>query len=814
MELLDYEREHLELLRGRLAECMVLLKSDGSFPLDGPCRIAAYGSGVRHTIKGGTGSGEVNSRFSVTVEDGLLQAGFELSTVKWLDRYDTILREARKQFTADLRRQAKAAGQNAVYFGMGKNMPEPEYKLPLDGGGEAAVYVVSRISGEGSDRVPGPGDVMLTESEVRDIQALNSSFPKFMLVLNVGGPVDLSSVQNVGNILVLSQLGVETGSALADILLGKAYPSGKLATTWTAWGDYPDTGDFGDQNDTRYREGVYVGYRWFDTAGKKAMYPFGYGLGYTAFSLRTESAVVDGSVFRATVRVRNTGNFAGKETVQLYLSCPEVNLDKPYQSLAAFAKTRELQPGDECVLGLSFDLRDQASYDRSTGTFILEYGDYVVRAGNSSTDAVPCAVLWLGETVTVRKVRKALGDPGFEDLRPDRQPLEIPEDVPVLELDPASFTCEAPEYDLPEEIDPEVSALSDEELVYLSVGAFDPKAGLAGVVGSSGGIVAGTAGETTSVLKDKGFIPVVMADGPAGVRISKDFYRDEKGAHPAAGISLPDSMAELLSPFLRFVLRLIGGRGKPPKNAVIEHQYCTAIPIGTAIAQSWNTSFARECGDIVGSEMERFGVHLWLAPALNIHRSILCGRNFEYFSEDPLITGKMASALTQGVQAHPGRGVTIKHYAANNQETNRYGSNSLVSERAMREIYLRGFEICVRESAPRAVMTSYNLLNGTHTAERRDLVQDILRSEFGFSGIVMTDWVVGTMMLRKDDRHPAVTQHLTCAAGGDLFMPGSQADYREILDALRSGKLGRKQLEISGTRVLRAGRYTAVSRQG
>ena len=811
MELLDYEREHLSLLRSRLPECTVLLKYDGSFPLDGPCRIAAYGSGVRRTIKGGTGSGEVNSRFFVNVEDGLREAGFEITTGSWLDAYDSVLADAKKEFIADLRRQARAAGQNAVYFGMGKNMPEPEYDLPLDAEGDAAVYVVSRISGEGNDRVPGPGDVMLTASETRDILALSERFDKFMLVLNVGGPVDLSGVQEVRNILVLSQLGVETGSALADILLGKAYPSGKLATTWTAWEDYPSAGDFGDPDDTRYSEGVYVGYRWFDTAGKKAMYPFGYGLGYTTFSLSTESAVIDGSVFRATVRVRNTGNFAGKETVQLYLSCPEVNLDKPFQSLAAFAKTKELQPGEECVLGLSFDLKDQASYDRSTASYVLEYGDYVVRTGNSSADTVPCAVLWLEETVTVRKVRSALGDPGSEDLRPDTQPLEIPEDVPVLELDPASFTCVTAEYDCPEETDEEVSALSDEELVYLAVGAFDPKAGLASVIGSAGGIVAGTAGETTSVLRDKGFLPLVMADGPAGVRISKDFYRDAKGAHPAGGFSLPDSMAELMSPLLRTLLKLVTGRSRPPKNAVIEHQYCTAIPIGTALAQSWNTSFARECGDIVGSEMARFGVHLWLAPALNIHRSILCGRNFEYFSEDPLVTGKMASALTQGVQAHPGRGVTIKHYAANNQETNRYGSNSLVSERAMREIYLKGFEICVREAHPRAVMTSYNLLNGTHTAERRDLVQDILRCEFGFDGLVMTDWVVGTMMLRKNDRHPAVRQHLTAAAGGDLFMPGSPADYREILSALKAGELDRKQLEISGTRVLRAGRKLAGS---
>ena len=814
MELLDYEREHLSVLRSRLAECTVLLRYDGSFPLENPCRIAAYGSGVRHTIKGGTGSGEVNSRFFVNVEDGLRDAGFELTTGRWLDAYDGVLRDARKQFIADLRSQAKAAGQNVVYYGMGKVMPEPDYDLPLDADGDAAVYVVSRISGEGNDRVPAPGDVMLTESETRDILYLNSRFERFMLVLNVGGPVDLSGVSEVGNILILSQLGVETDSALADILLGKAYPSGKLATTWTAWSDYPAVGDFGDPDDTHYREGIYVGYRWFDSVGKRAMYPFGYGLGYTTFSAVTESVRLEGSSFCASVRVRNTGSFPGRETVQLYLSCPEVLLDKPYQQLAAFAKTDELAPGGECVIDLSFDLRDQASYDTKTGAYILEYGDYIVRIGCSSTDTVPAAVIYIESSVTVFDVRRALGDPGFEDYIPESPVQEtLPEGIPVLTLSEDAVATATAQYGLPEEIDPEVTSLTDEELAYLAVGAFDPKAGLASVIGSAGGIVAGTAGETTSVLKDKGFVPLVMADGPAGVRISRDFYRDAKGSHPAAGISLPDSMADLLSPFLKFILKLISGRSKPPKGAVIEHQYCTAIPIGTALAQSWNTDLVKRCGDIVGAEMERFGIHLWLAPALNIHRSILCGRNFEYFSEDPLISGSMAAALTEGVQSHPGCGVTIKHYASNNQETNRYGNNSLVSERAMREIYLRGFEICVRNAHPAAVMTSYNLLNGVHTAQRRDLIQDILRSEFGFDGLVMTDWVVGAMMNRKADRHPAVVQHLTAAAGSDLFMPGSSADYKDILSAVKSGALSRKQLEITATRLLRAGRKLAGARQ-
>ncbi|MBQ1315887.1 MAG: glycoside hydrolase family 3 protein, partial [Lachnospiraceae bacterium] len=242
--------------------------------------------------------------------------------------------------------------------------------------------------------------------------------------------------------------------------------------------------------------------------------------------------------------------------------------------------------------------------------------------------------------------------------------------------------------------------------------------------------------------------------------------------------------------------------GKKPVGEVKE-QYCTAIPIGCAIAQSWNDALAEELGDIVGDEMERFGVHLWLAPALNIHRSIRCGRNFEYYSEDPLISGRMAAAVTRGVQKHPGRGTTIKHFTVNNQEYNRIGSNSQVSERAMREIYLKGFEICVKESQPHALMTSYNLLNGIHTSERRDLITDILRAEWGYEGIVMTDWVIAGITQVKNPAHRNALSDQVAAAGGDLFMPGGKGDLKNIMDALESGTLSRRQLEENATRVYR-----------
>ena len=798
MELFDYEKNHLELLRTHLAECTVLLKSNGDFPLTEPGKIAAYGCGVRKTVKGGTGSGEVNSRYFVNVEQGLKDAGFTITTENWLDGYDQVYNEARKQFYVRLKAEAKEKKTIAIMYAMGKVMPEPDYELPLDGEGDVAIYVLSRTSGEGNDREPVAGDVKLSPTEKRDILALNAKYSKFMLVINAGGAVDLSEIGEVKNILVLSQLGVETGAALADILLGKQNPSGKLATTWSAWEDYYPMPDFGDHNDTRYKEGIYVGYRYFDAVGKKALYPFGYGLSYTTFAISNTAATVDGDKITVTADVTNTGNLPGKEVVQVYVSAPEGKLDKPYQDLAGFAKTAELAPGASETVTVTFDVKDLASYDEETASYILECGNYVIRVGNSSVDTQIVAMAVLGQTVTTKQVRNACGKPDFSDWKPEKEiPTVVDSTVPVLVLDPAAFVTAVVDFHPVYGIDPAMEELTDEQLAYANVGAFS---GSMSIVGSAGIHVAGAAGETTS--KVPGLPVMILADGPAGLRLSQKFYRDEKGAHTIGVGGLPESISEFVPAPLQWVMKLLGGKSKTPENAVTEYQYCTAIPIGTALAQSWNLDFARTCGDIVGDEMERFGVHLWLAPAMNIHRSILCGRNFEYFSEDPIISGKMAAALTLGVQTHPGCGTTIKHYAANNQEYNRYGNNSQVSERAMREIYLKGYGICVKESQPKAVMTSYNLLNGKHTAERRDLCEDILRCEFGFKGIIMTDWVVGNgVMNSKLDIHPAVKPQLVAAAGGDLFMPGCKADHKNIMKGLADGSLTRQQLLINATRV-------------
>lgn len=800
MKLYDYEKKHLEQLRKHLAECTVLLKSNGDFPLENAGKIAAYGSGVRNTVKGGTGSGEVNSRFFTNIEKGLEENGFTITTKAWLEAYENVRAEARKEFHKVIKARAKAHHTRAVIEGMGAVMPEPEYELPLDGEGDVAIYVVSRISGEGNDRRAERGDVLLSKTEQRDILALNKKYKKFMLILNVGGVVDLSPVSEVNNILLLSQLGVETGAVLADILMGKAYPSGKLTTTWSAWEDYATVGDFGNPDDTCYKEGIYVGYRYFDTVGKKALYPFGFGLGFTTFEVSIEGVVNNGADIMVAAKVRNTGNHMGREVVQVYVSSPEETLDKPYQSLAGFTKTRELAPGEEEIVKVLFPLTDLASYDTTNASYLLEQGNYMIRLGNSSVNTKVCAVAKLADTVVVQKVRNSCGKPSFEDWKPEKyNRQEDTTGVEILEIKPADIVSKVVEYDAEYEIDPAVKDLSDEQLAYINIGAFAPKGGIASIIGNASWSVAGAAGETTNELKSHGFPVMVMADGPAGLRLSQKYYEDEKGVH-SLNVAMPESVLEFMPKPVAWFMR------RPPKvkkGVTVKEQYATAIPIGTAVAQSWNLNFAGMCGDIVGDEMERFGVHLWLAPALNIHRSILCGRNFEYFSEDPLISGLFTAAITNGVQTHPGCGTTIKHYAANNQETNRYANNSQVSERAMREIYLKGFGICVRESQPCALMTSYNLLNGVHTSEHRGITEDILRREYGYKGIVMTDWVTGGGLLTQNAKYGQPNAGKVAAAGGDLFMPGCSKDYNEILESLKDGTLSRKQLEINATRVYR-----------
>eukprot|EP00833_Pecoramyces_ruminatium_P001261 jgi/Orpsp1_1/1175293/evm.model.c7180000053313.1 len=706
-EMNQYEIDHINAIDKYLGECTVLLRKNGDFPFGEKVKeIYLYGNGVRKTIKGGTGSGDVNSRHFDTVEEAFTKAGFKIMTTDYLDAYDKIYADAKAEYKKKLQSDPNVMA-NPMSL-MGAVMPEPEYDISYEKEGDIALYVLSRISGEGTDRTPTKGDVYLTDTETKIILDLAKGFKKFMLVLNTGGPVDLSGLEDVKNILILSQLGVNTSNALVDIVVGKKYPSGKLATTWTKFEDYQTIGDFGDNEDTNYKEGIYVGYRYFDTENVDVMFPFGFGLGYTDFEYEVKSAKLNGEKFEVTVSVKNIGQFKGKEVMELYLSKPNTTLDEPYQVL--------------------------------TATYILDKGSYIVRVGNSSRNTTPCGEIKVKSKINVKKVANKMGKPEFEDYVPEAERKEDDlSKVKKFTLNPKYIKEQVVDYDQEFEISEEVKKLTDEEKAKLVIGAYQD--GPASVVGSASISAAGAAGETHRVA---GLEPVVMADGPAGLRLAKDYFIDEYGAHNTAG-SMPESMIEYLPDEMKSAFLNIP---EIPEGTEIKHQYTTAIPIGTAIAQSWNKKFAEICGDV-------------------------------------------------GVQKHNRRYVTIKHYAANNQETNRYGNNGHVSERALREIYLKGFEICVKEASPKAVMTSYNLINGVHTNESKDLTTDILRIEFGHKGIVMTDWIVGL----GGGKYPSETSNGVIKAGGDIFMPGNKNDFENILNALKNDSLTMEELEISASRI-------------
>ena len=789
------EKKHIEMLRPYLGECCVLLKKDGSFPLDSPCSIAAYGHGVRHTIKGGTGSGEVNSRYFVNIEQGLEEAGFTLVHKSWHEDFEKALEQAKAEFTKFLKAKAKEEKTNVLVAAMGAVMKQPEYDLALDYTAEAAIYVVSRISGEGNDRNNIKGDFKLTDSEIRDILKLNKNYEKFMLVINAGGPLDLTPVKDVSNILVLSQLGVETGHVLSDIFLGKTNPSGRLTTTWSAYEDYGFTDDFGNWDDTRYREGIYVGYRYFDSIDKKPLYPFGYGLSYTEFRSSFKDIKTEGPKVSVKITVKNIGKYPGKETIQLYLSCPVHKLDKEVKSLVAYKKTKILEPNRSQTLELSFDLKDFSSYDGDKASYILEKGKYVLLLGKNASDTLPIAILNLKKNFTVRKVKNLFPETDFSDYQNHRSLEYDKKDLTEIDLDLSKEKTEIITYEQNEHFDERLKHLSDSQLALLNIGAY--KGFMANVIGSASTTVAGAAGESYGEIKE--VQKLIMADGPAGLRLSRYFYEDSKGIH-SLGSNIPETILEVLPKIIKWFLKR---QDKQPKNIEIKEQFATALPIETAIAQSFNDEFAYICGYIVGEEMEAYGVDLWLAPAMNIHRNVLCGRNFEYFSEDPILTAHMASAITKGVQKHEGRGVTIKHFAANNQERNRYASNSIVSERALREIYLKAFGLCIKEADPAAVMSSYNLLNGTHTSESRVLSENILRDEFDFKGLLMTDWITGGLLLNARPKYAPPHDGKVAAAGNSLFMPGSKRDYKQIMCGLKNNTVTREQLMINASHLLK-----------
>ena len=657
---------------------------------------------------------------------------------------------------------------------------------------DAAVYVLSRNSGEGADRRAVPGDYYLSEQEISDITLLAGQYQKFVLLLNVGGVVELSPVKDLpGAIVLMGQGGSGCGDAAAAVLSGRETPCGKLTATWAVeYADYPFAGEFGDRYDSYYKEGVFVGYRWFDSLGKEVLYPFGYGLSYTTFALSIQGAELRENQVSVRVVVKNTGAHPGKEVVQLYAAPKAPGLGKPYQSLAAFEKTKLLAPGEEQALTLNFDGELLAVYNEAKAAWLIEQGEYCLLCGTNSRSTTPCAVICVSQTIITEQCENKLRGEEVEEIGNTRY-FSFPKKLPVLQLDPGAF--DTIKHDYTKQPADDFGALTETELATLCIGAARIDMSAVTVVGTFSEGLPGAAGETTSLLTEKGVPSITMVDGPAGVRVNPILHEKNGGY-------LSDPREDPI------FSKLITADTAPVdlSGSVTRYQYCTALPVASMLAQSWNPELLYQAGELIAAEMELLGVDIWLAPAMNIQRNPLCGRNFEYFSEDPLLTGVCAAALTNGVQSRPGKCVSIKHFAANNQETNRNFHNAHVSERALREIYLRGYEICLKKSKPATVMTALNLINGAHAACDHDLLTDILRREWGFDGIVMTDWgTTGVPGSNQGQKYDCCYASDCIRAGNDLIMPGSKRDLDYLLADLENGKLDPEDVRRCGGNILK-----------
>lgn len=786
-EVTPLERKNQQAVRQLAGECMVLLENDGALPLrESERKVALYGNGARHTVKGGTGSGDVNTRENINVEQGLIAAGFDILSGEWLDSFDAELSKAEKEYMESVEKEMEERGVPVHMVLFERPFEDPQTpSIVKKEETETAIYVLSRNSGEGKDREYRKGDYLLTDRELENLRFLAENYEKTILLLNIGGVIDseaIKGIQGLNAVVLMGQLGNIGGYAAADVLTGKTYPSGRLTDTWAKnYYDYPSSKNFshnnGNVDDEYYTEDIFVGYRYFDTHKIAPSYCFGYGKSYTQFEIKTErfsveNAGADGKI-SLEIAVANTGKeFAGREVVQVYYSAPKGGLEKPYQELVSFAKTQLLQPGETEKLTVTFKSADMASYSTKDAAWILEPGEYVIRAGADSAHTDVAGTVKIEDKTVTSQLTNRLADNEKSDISYKIRPiLEDRNPQRFLTLQDVKEGCASVE---------ELAAqLTVEEMAQLTVGIERRAKNGTQVVGNAANLVPGAAGETSSVLlKDRGIFPLILADGPAGLRLQPHFKTTEDGGVLPGG----EVFGMNRTPF----------PDDTPDTAIDHYQYCTAIPIATTLAQSWDMALVEKMGEIVGKEMKQFHIHLWLAPGMNIHRNPLCGRNFEYYSEDPLLSGKCAAADTRGVQSHGGQGTTIKHFAANNQEDNRMFTNAHISERALREIYLKGFEIAVKESQPYAIMTSYNLLNGIHTANHYELLQAVARDEWGFEGMIMTDWCTSqdtSYMGLTSDKYPWSSSEWCIKAGNDLQMPGCIENIDDIINGVKSGEI-------------------------
>ena len=810
-EVTQRETDHRKLAREAAAEGFVLLENKDHFlPLAKGSKVGLYGAGAIRTIKGGTGSGDVNERDSVNIFQGMKNAGYDVTSSDRLEDYDKLYVQARLDWKNEI--FTKLNGDDTKFFDaysatpffMPSGNPIDEEKAAADGA-DTAFFVLARIAGENKDRFDTEGDYFISKEEKAILAQVSRCYKNVVLVINTGGLMDLAFVEefdNIRSILQYVQAGQEGGNAFADVASGDVTPSGKMTDTWAKdYYDYPGAEVYsyksGDLMKEKYEEGIFVGYRYFDTFEVPVRYSFGYGMSYTDFEIRTNDIKVSGRGMMnpkvsVTVTVTNTGDtYAGKEVVQIYASCPQGRLVKEFRRLAGFGKTKLLAPKESQTMTITFPLYQLTSYEEESASWILEPGMYGIWVGNDLNTSVLSGALELDEKAVMTACENIC--PLKEELNeivPDAEKVQAREvawqkevkekRMSVIELKAAEIPTEKVDYQpVPEELPGKagkiVESLSVDQLALLATG--DPGRAQGNALGSAGISVPGAAAETSPCASEEPWnvTTIALVDGPAGLRLKREYQVDN------GEIVASDFLAALEGGFF----------SKPQeKRGTTYYQFCTAIPVGTLLAQSWDVELIKRVGEMIGHEMELFNVTLWLAPGMNIHRNPLCGRNFEYYSEDPLLAGMMAAAMTLGVQKVPGCGTTIKHFACNNQEDNRMGSDSILSERALREIYLKGFEIAVKDAQPMSIMTSYNLINGVHAANCYDTCTKAARDEWGFAGAIMTDWTTTNVQIQGE-----CTAAGCMRAGNDMVMPGLPEDHENIKKELADGTLTMAELK-------------------
>ena len=748
-------QKHIDLSRKAACEGMVLLKNNNALlPLKKGARVALFGKASADYVKGGGGSGDVTVAYTRNLCDAMDIKEREHKLRVFSDLSDYYRKEVKKQY---------AEGRNPG----GTYEPEVPAELVTKAKSFADVAIISicRFSWEGGDRkgIKGDGDFYLTEAEENMVNTVTDNFDRVVVVLNVGGMVDTSWFKNndkIEAVLLAWQAGMEGGLAEADILCGDANPSGKLTDTFAScFDDYPSSYNFNESEAyAEYTDDIYVGYRYFETipgANKCINYPFGYGLSYTTFNVSADSAYEADGVITVNAKVVNTGAVAGKEVVQIYFSAPQGLLGKPKYQLCAFAKTDLLNPGECRVISLKFKVNDMASFDDKgvicKSARVLEKGDYEIFVGNSVENLVKAYTYTLDDNVVTEQLNAYC----------------VPKKLTKRLLSDGSYeTCETGEY---EKAEVDTTGWSK----YSPWSFAKPSIDRRNTPGSKDKIY------LEHVANGKNTLDEFMA------QLSDEELIDLCGGRPNHGLSNTFCWGDLAN----YGVPACGTADGPAGLRVDWHTgvTTTAWPCATLLACTWNTDIVEEVGAAGALELRENNLAIWLTPAMNIHRSLLCGRNFEYYSEDPYVTGKMAAAMVRGIQSQH-IAASAKHFACNNKETNRTLSDSIVSERALREIYLRGFEICVKEAQPWSIMTSYNIVNGVFAVENKEMINGILRGEWGFEGAVTSDWDTFGEHYRE------------VLAGNDIKMPVGSSG--RLKDALDSGLITREDIYTSAKRVL------------